>query len=306
MAKGYTQEYGIDFYETFSLVVKMTTIRCIIALVASKHWPLHQLDINNAFLHGDLHEDVYMKSPEGLIHAPNLVCKLNKSLYGLKQASRQWFAKLTLELLHQGFTQSKNDYSLCTKCTPTSFTNASIYVHDILLTSNDASTIHKLKTHLDRVFNIKDLGTLRYFVGLEVSYLDQGIAITQHKFAKDLLHDSGLSSFKKTATPLPVNLKLHATDSPLYSNPTHYRSLVGKLNFLTHTRPDLAFTVQILSQFMQHPTEAHYQALTHTLNYVSSTIGHGILLKASDHLQLNAYFDSDWGACLDTRRPVTG
>ena len=116
------------------------------------------------------------------------------------------------------------------------------------------------------------MGTLSYFLGLKVSYLDQGIAITQHKFTKDLLRDSGLSSFKKAATPLPVNIKLHATDSPLYSNPTHYRSLVGKLNFLTLNRPDLAFTVQTLGQFMQNPTEAHYQALTHTLNYVSSTI----------------------------------
>ena len=116
---------------------------------------------------------------------------------------------------------------------------------------------------------------------MEVSYLDQGIAITQQKFATDLLRDSGISTFKKVVTPLPLNLKLHSTDAPLYSNPTHYRSLVGKLNFLTHTRPNLAFTVQTLSQFMQHPTKAHYKALTHTLNYLASTVGRGILLKAS-------------------------
>lgn len=150
------------------------------------------------------------------------------------------------------------------------------------------------------------MGLLHYFLGLEVSYLDQGIVLSQRKFCTELLQASGITAFKKATTPLPVNIKLHITDSPLYSNPTHYRCLVGKLNFLTNTGPDLAFTVQTLSQFMQHPTEAHFHALTHTLNFLASTVGQGILLKGSNHLQLHAYFDSDWGACLDTRRSVTG
>ena len=150
------------------------------------------------------------------------------------------------------------------------------------------------------------MGLLHYFLGLKVSYLDHGISITQQKFSKDLLRASGLSTFKRVVTPLPLNLKLHLSDSLLYPNPTHYRSLVGKINFLTHTHPDLAFTVQTLSQFMQNPTEAHYQALTHTLHYFAYTLGQGILLKASNQLHLKAYLDSDWVACLDTRRSVTG
>lgn len=188
-----------------------------------------------------------MKPPEGLSHDPNLVCKLKKSLYGLKQASRQWFAKLTLALLDQGFLQSMNDYSLFTKRTASSFTIVAVYVDDLIVTGSDSSVIQSLKHHLHRAFSIKDLGSLHYFLGLEVSHLATGIAITQRKFAKELLQNSGISHFKKAVTPLPFNLKLHVDDSPLYSNPTHYRSLVGKLNFLTNTRPDLSFTVQTLS-----------------------------------------------------------
>ncbi|CAO2816812.1 unnamed protein product [Amaranthus hypochondriacus] len=130
--------------------------------------------------------------------------------------------------------------------------------------------------------------------------------MTQHKFTQELLRDSGITDFKPAVTPLPLNLKLQRDPSTPFSDPQLYRSLVGKLDFLTHTRPDLAFTVQTLSQYMQQPSEAHFQALKHTLNYVYHTAGQGIILHAADSLSLQAFSDSDWGACVDTRRSVTG
>ena len=137
----------------------MTTIRSLIALVAHRKWPMFQLDINNAFLHGDLFEEVYMKIPEGLqTSSPNNVRKLQKSLYGLKQSLRQWFAKLTMQLHHQGFVQLKSDYSLFIKRTPLSITIAAVYVDDIILTENSMPAIQSLKSHLNNHIQHQGLG----------------------------------------------------------------------------------------------------------------------------------------------------
>ncbi|XP_021721511.1 uncharacterized protein LOC110689087 [Chenopodium quinoa] len=306
VAKGYTQIFGIDFDEIFSPVVKMATIRCLLALTASKGWSLHQLDINNAFLHGDLHEEIYMKMPEGMPNPYNLVCKLKKSLYGLKQASRQWFARLTLELEKLGFKKSLNDYSLFLKQNDPDIIILAVYVDDIVVTGTNNEAILALKTHLHSVFSIKDLGILHYFLGIEVVHLPQGIILTQRKFYKELISESGFDVSKVAKTPLPQKLKLLADQGDFCSNPTLYRKMVGKLNFLTHTRPDLSFAVQCLSQFMHQPRIQHMQALHHVLRYVAYTLGQGILLQATTQLTLKAYSDSYWGSYPNSRRSVTG
>ncbi|XP_056692274.1 uncharacterized mitochondrial protein AtMg00810-like [Spinacia oleracea] len=247
-----------------------------------------------------------MKVPEGISNPENKVCKLRKSLYGLKQASRQWFAKLHTELLKQGFAQSKNDYSLFIKKTEHHITLAAVYVDDILLTGNHLPTIDALKAHLHAVFSIKDLGVMNYFLGIEVGYLSNGVVLTQKKFTKSLLVDSGFDLHKFAAAPLPINTKLLSDDGDLYANPELYRCLVGKLNFLTHTRPDLCFAVQLLSQFMHSPRVSHVHALHHVLRYVAGSEGQGIILKATDSLTLQAFSDSDWASCPNTRRSITG
>ena len=296
----------MDYDETFSPVVKMSTIRSIIAVAVLKGWHLYQLDVNNAFLHGDLHEEVYMKLPPGVFNPNNKVCRLQKSLYGLKQASRQWFAKLQHELILQGFKQSKNDYSFFIKNKDSFITVVAVYVDDIIVTGNDNSVILHLKHHLHEVFSIKDLGRLNYFLGLEVSYVPEGIILTQSKYTRELLQASGLHSYKSAVTPLPQNLKLSSSEGTLLSDPLYYRSMVGKLNFLTNTRPDLAYSVQHLSQFMQEPRDTHLQALQHTICYVAHTAGQGILMSGTDRLILQAFSDSDWAACPDSRKSISG
>ena len=213
----------------------MTTIRTVVALAAARKWPLYQLDVNNAFLHGDLHEEVYMKMPEGIPNPHNKVCKLQKSLYGLKQASRQWHSKLADFLKHQGYTQSKNDYSLFLKSSSSHLTIVAVYVDDILMKGSNQADIQLLKHHLHAAFGIKDLGLLHYFLGFEISHHNQGITITQRKFTQDLLKQSGLLHAKPVATPLPLNCKMTSTEGVPLEDPSEYRTYVGKLNFLSNT-----------------------------------------------------------------------
>lgn len=209
------------------------------------------------------------------------------------------------ELLSQGYGQSKNDASLFIKRTTDHISIAAIYVDDIILIGSNPTEIQKLKQRLNKVFSIKDLDKLYYFLGIEVSEVSQGIVLTQKNCTNKLLVESGLTQFRHGVTPLPINLKLQAIEGALLPNPS-YRSLVGKLNFLTHTRPHLSYTVQVLSQFMQCPRYKHFKALKHTLCCVFHIAGQGILLKGSNHLTLEAFSDLDWVACPNSRRSVSG
>jgi hypothetical protein len=180
VAKGYTQSEGLDYHETFSPVAKLTTVRCLLAIAAAKNWHLHQLDVNNAFLHGELNEEVFMELPLGFAaKGVSKVCRLTKSLYGLKQASRQWFSKFSTTLLSLGFTQSKCDYSLFTRMVGSSFIALLVYVDAIVLASNDSDAISSFTHLLNQQFKLKDLGSLKFFLGLEIVRKSTSIAICQ-------------------------------------------------------------------------------------------------------------------------------
>ena len=231
---------------------------------------------------------------------------MTKSLYGLKQASRQWFAKFSSTILQHGFIQSKSDYSLFTRSHGSSFLALLVYVDDILIASNDMESVTKLKKSLDAEFKLKDLGNLKYFLGLEVARSSKGISLCQRKYALEILSDSGMLGSKPVQTPMEQNLKLSETDGTLLDDPSVYRRLVGRLLYLTVTRPDLSYSVQKLSQYMAKPTTSHLTATHRVLRYIKGSPGQGLFFSSSSNFHLKSFSDSDWAGCPDTRRSITG
>jgi len=254
VAKGYAQTYGIDYEETYNLVAKITTVRAIIVMAATKGWSLHQMDVKNVFLHGDLQE-VYMEQPPGYVDQtrPNLVCRLKKTLYGLKQALRAWSDKIGQYLVTNGFQTSNANFSLYVKKTDHGIIVIVIYVDDLIITRDSDAYIFDLKKLLKQKFEMKDLGELRYFLGIEVVQSPKGIWLLQRQYALNKLSKYGMMGCKPISIPLEQNVKLSANEGDLVEDTTMYRHIVGSLIYMTIIRPDLSYVVGMVSQFMQTP-----------------------------------------------------
>ncbi|KAL0303695.1 UNVERIFIED_CONTAM: Retrovirus-related Pol polyprotein from transposon RE2 [Sesamum radiatum] len=240
VAKGYSQIEGVDYTDSFSPVAKIVTVRLFLGIAAAHSWPMHQLDINNAFLHGFLDEEVYMTPLDGYSASPG-------------------------------------------------------HVYDILVMAPTEDLIAEIKQYLDALFTIKDLGYAKYFLGLEIARSTEGMSITQHKYAMDIITDTSMISATSVSTPLPPGLKLSATSGTFLKEPDKFRRLIGRLLYLGFTRPGLSFAVQQLSQFLQHPIDQHWTVALHIVRYLKGAPDTGLFFSASD-----------WGACVDSRSSVTG
>lgn len=235
---------GVDYHETFAPVAKLVTVRTLLAVAVKKEWAIHQLDVNNTFLHGDLNEEIYMKIPQGFCRNEDTrVCKLKKSIYGLKQASRNCYQKFTITLTEFGFKQAKADHSLFIYKNGEKYVTALIYVDDVILAGNDMGRIQQTKDFLDKSFSIKDLRALKYFLGIEVARTKEGLVLSQRKYTLDILADCGMTGCRPSSFPMEHNLKLDKCDKAACVDGNQYRRLIGRLLYLQATRPDIAYAV---------------------------------------------------------------
>ncbi|XP_057432842.1 uncharacterized mitochondrial protein AtMg00810-like [Lotus japonicus] len=248
-----------------------------------------------------------MQQPPGFVDPrfPTHVCRLNKALYGLKQAPRAWFQRLSSFLTSNGFMCSRADPSLFFFYKGRITLYLLVYVDDIILTGSDTSLLTQFIARLNAEFAIKYLGKLGYFLGLEITYTADGLFLGQAKYAHDLLSRAMMLEASHVSTPLAAGSHL-VSSGDAYSDPTHYRSLVGALQYLTITRPDLSYAVNTVSQFLQAPTVDHFQAVKRILRYVCGTQHFGLTFRRTSSPAIIGYSDADWARCTDTRRSTYG
>jgi hypothetical protein len=288
-------------------VVKPATIRTILTLALSQDWPVHQLDVKNAFLHGTLMETLYCTQPVGFVDPahPDMVCKLNKSLYSLKQPPRAWYSRFTTFLCSQGFVDAKSDTSLFLLRRGLDTVYHLLYVDDIMLTASSTGLQRRIISCLQQEFAMKDLGALHHFLGITIERRPQGLLLHQRQYIVDLLERTGMAECKPYATPVDTQGKV-STAGPSVADPTDYRSIAVALQHLVFTQPDISYAIQQIWLHMHNPREPHLTVMKRILRYLRGTLDFGLLLHWSSTTELCVYTDADWASCPDTCRSTSG
>ena len=282
-------------------MVKPTTIRLILSLTLSHGWSLRQLDVNNAFLYGTLSDEVYMQQPLGFVdhNHPTHVCKLCKAIYDLKQAPRAWYTELKGFLLSYGFINSFSDASLFIYRKHGVTLYFLVYVDDLIVIGNNNAFLVNFLQALATRFSIKDLGDLHYFLVIEVLLTPSGLLLTQHKYIRDLLDRTNMVGAKECTSPMSSTQSLQLHDGSPPTDSTKFCQVIGALQYLSLTRPNISYVVNKLAKFMHSPTKSHKSAAKHLLRYLKCTIHHDLFLKKHQNLCLTAFSYADWASDHD-------
>ncbi|KAM1561755.1 hypothetical protein ACFX1Z_004844 [Malus domestica] len=292
-------------------------MRVIMALTAHFDLELHQMDVKTAFLNGDLYEDIFMVQPPGFVKRgkEDMVCKLQKSIYGLKQASRQWFLKFDQVVTSHGFIENKMDDCIYLKIRGSRFIFLVLYVDDILLASSDRQLLNETKHMLSTNFEMKDLGEAYYVLGIEIVRDRQRrcLGLSQKGYIERVLNRFNMEHCNKADVPVNKGDKFSRDQCPKNEHEIElmkmkpYASLVGSLMYANIcTRPDLAFIVGLLGRFQSNPGEAHWVAAKKVLRYLQRTKDFMLVYGRDDSLELVGFTDSDLAGDMDERKSTGG
>ena len=278
----------------------------VLSVAISRGWHLRQIDVHNAFLHGFLNEDVYMAQPPGFLHPqyPQHVCKLHKSIYGLRQAPWAWLSRLTDKLQAIGFKGSQVDHSLYVYQHGSILLYFLIYVDDIILAGANLNFINHVISLLQSDFPIKTLGEFNFFLSVEAIRSDEGLYLSQRCYILNLLLRSKMDKSRPSVTPMSTSQILNKSDGASFHDPHLYRSIMGGVQYLSFTRPKLAFAIHKVNKYMHDPKEPHWVVVKRILGCLKETISHALLIQHDHLLQLQTFSDADWELDQDDRRSI--
>ncbi|WJX48823.1 hypothetical protein P8452_35337 [Trifolium repens] len=317
VVKGFKQRECIDFGEIFAPVVKMQSIRFVLGLAASLDLEVEQMDVKTAFLHGDLHEEIYMEQPDGFVEKgkEDYVCKLVKSLYGLKQAPRQWYQKFNSVMIEHGYKMTKADHCVFFRnFSEGDFIILLLYVDDMLIVGKNISRIKELKNTLSESFAMKDLGEARKILGIEIvrDRNEKKLYLSQEKYVEKVLRRFSMDKAKAVSIPLASHFKLShklcpSTDEEKLSMKSiPYSSAVGSLMYaMVCTRPDIAHAVGVVSRYLSNPGKVHWEAVKWVMRYLRGSSNLKLTLGCKKPM-LVGYTDSDLAGSIDDRKSTSG
>ena len=318
VAQGFSQKPHLDYTETFAPVAKFASLRTVLALAAAEDMEVHTMDVSSAFLNGDLDEEIYMAQPEGFA-APgqeHLVCRLKKSLYGLKQSPRQWYQKLHSTFVVLGFSRCASDHCVWVWAKNGIKVIIPAYVDDLTIACKHTPTLKHIKAELHKQYKMHDLGPIKYILGIEVirDRANRTMYLSQRKHIGDVLARFNMTDARPVSTPLAKSVPLSKEDCPQtpedseYMRSVPYLSAVGSLMYLAvGTRPDIAFAVGALSRFNANPGQAHWKQVQHVFKYLAGT--KDLMLcygPGQDSTSLQIYSDADYAGDVDSARSTSG
>lgn len=289
-------------------MARWDTIRIILSVSAQKGWGVYQLDVKSAFLQGDINKNVYVEQPRGFESSEEWekVYKLNKVLYDLRQAPSAWYSRIEGYFMREEFTKCYRKHTLFVKAKGEDILIVSIYVDDLIYTSSSDTMLEAFKSSMKNEFAMTDLGKMKYFLGVKVIQDSHGIFFSQKKYAKDVIKWFGMEWCNTVKNPTVPGSKLTKEGAGPEVDAPEFKQLVGSLRYLTATRPDLIYSVNLVSRYMERPMEQHLLAAKRILRYVQGIINYGIQYKQGGEERMVGFVDNDYAGDEDDRKSTSG